>query len=193
MIVGILLAAGESRRFGSRKLLHPLADGTPIGVRSAENLASAVDRAIAVVAPGDGQLIDCLAKTALAICACPRSHEGMGASLACGVRATSDASGWVIALADMPFVLPSTIALVAQALRDGAPIAAPEHAGERGHPVGIASEYYPELAALGGDVGARHILQRDRSRIVVLAVDDPGIHRDIDAPEDVRPEERGIE
>ena len=186
MIVGILLAAGESRRFGARKLLHPLADGTPIGVRSAVNLAAAVDRAIAVVAPNDGTLIDLLAKTELEICACPQSHEGMGASLACGVRAGADADGWVIALADMPFVLPSTIARIAQALRDGAPIAAPTYGGTRGHPVGIAREYYEKLAALSGDVGAKDILQRDRARIVLLEADDPGIHRDIDTPQDLR-------
>lgn len=185
MIVGILLAAGESRRFGSRKLLHPLADGTPIGVRSATNLVGAVDRAIAVVAPGDGLLIDRLARTSVEICACPHSHEGMGASLACGVRASPDADGWVIALADMPFVLPSTVALVAQALRDGARLAAPIFADRRGHPVGISREYYAELAKLGGDTGAKSILQRDRDRIVLLSVDDPGIHRDIDSLEDL--------
>lgn len=185
MIVGILLAAGESRRFGSRKLLHPLADGTPIGVRSAANLTGAVDRAIAVVAPGDGLLIDRLAKTNVEICACPQSHEGMGASLACGVRASADAEGWVIALADMPFVLPSTIALIVQALRDGAPIVAPAYADRRGHPVGISGEYHTELAALSGDIGAKNILQRDRARIVLLPVDDPGIHRDVDTLQDL--------
>jgi molybdenum cofactor cytidylyltransferase len=185
MIVGILLAAGESRRFGSRKLLHPLADGTPIGVRAAANLAAAVDRAVAVVAPDDGELIDRLARIAIDICPCPHAHLGMGSSLACGVRAADDADGWVIALADMPFVRIPTIVAVAQALRDGAAIAAPEHAGARGHPVGFARHYFGELAALAGDVGARHILQRDRERIVLVPVNDAGIHRDIDTPQDV--------
>ena len=185
MIVGILLAAGESRRFGSRKLLHPLADGTPIGVRSAAKLAGAVDRAIAVVSPDDGELIDRLVRTAVELCACPQAHEGMGSSLGCGVRAAADADGWVIALADMPFVLPATIAAVTQALRAGAPIVAPVYRGERGHPVGIAREYFAELAALTGDVGAKGILRRDRARIVLLPVDDPGVHRDIDTPKDL--------
>jgi molybdenum cofactor cytidylyltransferase len=107
----------------------------------------------------------------------------MGASLACGVRASRDADGWVIALADMPFVLPSTIVGIVQALRDGAPIAAPVHGGARGNPVGFAREYCAELTGLSGDVGAKHILRRDAARVVPVPVEDAGIHRDIDTPE----------
>ena len=75
--------------------------------------------------------------------------------------------------------------MVAQALRDGAPLAAPVQAGRRGHPVGFGREYYGELVALTGDTGARHILERDRSRIVLVPVDDPGILLDIDKPGDI--------
>lgn len=187
MIVGILLAAGESRRFGSRKLLHPLPGGEAIGRRSAVNLASAVDRVVAVVAPQDDAIRALFEGAGVEVCVCPRAKEGMGASLACGVRAAADAQGWVIALADMPFVQPHTIAAVAAALRAGAALAAPVHAGQRGHPVGFAREYYDQLVALGGDVGARDILQRDAARLAAVPVDDPGVHRDIDTPRDLNP------
>lgn len=185
MIAGILLAAGAARRFGGRKLLQPLADGTPIGLRSAASLVAAVDRALAVVAPDDAALADLLAPTGVGICPCAASHAGMGASLACGVRAAADADGWIIALADMPFVRPASIRAVAAALRAGAPIAQPVHAGERGHPVGFAREFYAELAALGGDEGARRLVAREQARVVRVPVDDPGITRDIDTPADL--------
>lgn len=186
MIAGVLLAAGDSRRFRSRKLLHPLADGTPIGVRSAENLVAAVDRAFAVLAPDDRELSALLAPTGVIICPCQRSREGMGASLACGVRASPDADGWIIALADMPFLMPSTIAAVAQALRDGAPLAAPACGGQRGHPVGFTRRYHAELEQLTGDAGARDIVKRESQELRLLSIEDPGMHRDIDTPEDLR-------
>lgn len=185
MIVGILLAAGASRRFGSRKLLHALAEGVPLGLRSAQTLQSALAKTIAVVAPLERELADLYQQAGWEICVCARSHEGMGASLACGVRASAAADGWIIALADMPFIRPATIAAIARALQGGAPIAAPVCAGRRGHPVGFGREYYAELAALGGDEGGRAIVKRDERKLVLVPADDPGIHADIDTPEDL--------
>lgn len=186
MIVGILLAAGAARRFGSRKLLHPLPDGTPIGLQSARNLAFAVARTIAIVLPGDEALTRLFGSAGIEVCPCPQASEGMGASLACGVRASAQADGWIVALADMPFVQPGTIAAVQRALQEGAALAAPVQGGRRGHPVGIARQYFVELAALTGDVGARDILQRDRTHMVLLPVIDPGVHRDIDVVADLQ-------
>jgi molybdenum cofactor cytidylyltransferase len=109
----------------------------------------------------------------------------MGESLAHAVRATRDAGGWVIALADMPFVRPETIRAVAWRLAAGAPIVAPRYHGERGHPVGIAARYLAELEALAGDEGARAILKRDAALVEFVDCDDPGVLRDVDTPADL--------
>ena len=73
------------------------------------------------------------------------------------LRAAPDADGWLIALADMPFVRPETIRAVLAALAKGAAIAAPSYRGERGHPVGFARAFYEELSTLKGDAGAREL------------------------------------
>ncbi len=186
MIVGILLAAGRSQRFGADKLLQPLPDGTAVALRSAQRLLAAVDRVVAVVPPQAGELQALLAGPGLIVQVNPLAATGMGSSLACGVRASAAADGWLIALADMPFVAPATLAAVAAALRAGAPVAAPTHGGRLGHPVGFRHRYYEELTRLDGDRGARALMQRDRRHLVEVPVNDVGIHLDIDTPADLQ-------
>ena len=118
---------------------------------------------------------------------CQDAAAGMGASLACGVKAAAEAAGWLIALADMPFLCSATVSAVAQALRAGALIAAPVWNGRRGHPVGFGRQCYPALAALQGDTGARELLAAHPDRITWVPCDDPGIVRDIDLPSDLPP------
>ena len=116
---------------------------------------------------------------------CANARDGMGASLACGVEAASDAKGWVVALADMPWIAPETIARVAAAIKAGATVAAPFMRGERGHPVGFARSCYAELAALSGDAGAKAIVAAHRESLMRIDVDDAGTTRDVDSPTDL--------
>ena len=116
---------------------------------------------------------------------CANADAGMGASLACGVLATRDAAGWVVALGDMPWIEPSTISRVAKAIEEGAVVAAPFHRGQRGHPVGFAAACLPELAALTGDDGAKSVVAAHRDSLARIDVDDPGTLRDVDRPTDV--------
>lgn len=186
-LAGVLLAAGSSARFGTNKLLVPLADGVPMSVAAARHLRASVDRCVAVVRPGDSELAALLAAEQLQVIECARAPEGMGASLACGIGACIDADAWLIALADMPFVLPDTIARVAAAMRGGATLAAPIFQGRRGHPVGFERRFAPALLALTGDAGARALLAQYDAQLTRVACDDPGILRDIDTPADGAP------
>ena len=189
-IRGILLAAGYSTRFGSNKLLQPLPPdspqaGVPIALAAARHLIEALPDSIAVVRPRAQKLGKMLRDAGYKTVVCKNAAEGMGVSLAAGVRATDDASGWVIALADMPFIRPDSIRIVAKALSEGAAIAAPAYRGERGHPVGFARRFLGELSALRGDTGARDVLRQHPDWITLYEVDDPGVLRDIDEPSDL--------
>ena len=184
-IVGILLAAGRGSRFGGPKLLTPLADGTPLGVAAARRLCSAVPEVVAVVHPADRELAQALASAGAQLVECAEAEAGMGVSLAAGVGATADADGWVIALADMPYIGVDSIGALVQALVDGAALVAPCYRGQRGHPVGFSAEFGPALRALQGDRGARDLLARHADRLQCLEVDDPGILRDVDTPADL--------
>ena len=188
--VGILLAAGRGTRFGGDKLLAQLGSnsglaGECIGATACRHLLLALPRVIAVVRPDDAALAAALGAAGARIVRCVDADDGMGASLACGVRATRDAAGWVVALADMPWIEPSTIARVAAAVAEGAPVAAPFHRGARGHPVGFSSACYAALAALTGDEGAKSVVAAHHDSLARIDVDDAGTLRDIDTPADM--------
>lgn len=185
MIAGILLAAGTGSRFGSNKLLHPLPCGTPIAIAATRTLLSGVDHGIAVVPETNPQLADLLHAEGMEIVYCPNAADGMGKSLACGVAARQHAEGWIIALADMPYIQPETVNNVANLLRTGAPIVAPGYQGKRGHPVGFGREFYNELIQLTGDQGARQLLSTHAAHLQLFTCEDAGIFADIDKPSDL--------
>ena len=117
---------------------------------------------------------------------------GMGGSIACGVGASQDATGWLIALADMPYLKTDTITLLADRLQNGATIIAPQYGRQRGHPVGFSRPYRQELLALRDDIGARNILQRHQQQLELVPTDDAGVITDVDRPSDVSHVERMI-
>jgi molybdenum cofactor cytidylyltransferase len=184
-VVGILLAAGRGQRFGSHKLLATLPSGDPIGVASARSLVRAVPASVAVIRPGDRELGRRLSALGLRVIENPGADEGMGASLAAGVTATADATGWLIALADMPWIRPRTIRTLADGLAAGASLIAPVHRGRRGHPVGFARKWRGPLQSLAGDEGARHLLADHAAELTLRPTTDFGTLRDVDLPPDL--------
>ena len=186
MIIGLLLAAGRGTRFGTHKLLHPLDDGMTIAGHAARNLIAALPSSVAVVRPGDTALHEILTGQGLAIIECAQAAHGMGASIACGVSATSSADGWVIALADMPWIRPQTIYAVAQQVRAGAGMAAPFYQAQRGHPVGFAAAFKENLLALHLDTGAREVMESALESLVLTITADEGVLLDVDVPADAQ-------
>ncbi|KML59249.1 molybdopterin-guanine dinucleotide biosynthesis protein MobA [Burkholderia cepacia] len=189
LATGVLLAGGLGQRFDPSglhsKLLALLPDGTPVAVAAARHLAAATADVIAIVRPGAEKLAILLNEAGCQVVYAPDTERGMGATLAAGVRATADATGWLVALGDMPWIAASTYEAVTRALdTDGASIIAPAHRGVRGHPVGFAAHHYDALAALDGDTGARMLFAS--APVKLLDVDDPGILRDVDTPADLR-------
>ena len=101
------------------------------------------------------------------------------------MAAGGDTDGWVVALADMPCIGVPTLRRVAEAIAGGAALAAPVHAGRRGHPVGFAARWKDALLALEGDEGARAILRQHAALLQTLQTDDPGVLQDVDTPADL--------
>lgn len=186
-IVGILLAAGKGIRFDPdgrhNKLLQGIEGGNTVATSAAAPLLSSLEKVIAIVREDHHPLATELRQAGCVLFVCPEAESGMAASIVSGLRHTIDAAGWIIALADMPYVETETIAALATALRDGADIAVPVCQGQRGNPVGFSRRHLPALLRLEGDCGARDLLQT--CPVTSVIVDDAGILRDIDTAGDL--------
>lgn len=186
-ICGILLAAGQSQRFGQHnKLLQPLSNGLPLITQAVRTMRSALDM-VAVIIPQDSEaLVNALRDEVVQIIFNPEAEIGMGNSLACGVTATIEANGWIIGLADMPWIQPTTISRIKTSLQNGQSLVAPRYRSVRGHPVGFGQNYRDALLQLEGDAGARTLLKQHKAELHFLDVDDPGILMDVDTPADLK-------
>ena len=186
----VLLAAGSGSRFGGDKLEAPLSDGTPLVLATARGLLAAGGAVLAVVRGArdrDGQGAARLLRALPDIDSvpCAGAAQGIGHSIACGVRHSADANGWLLALGDMPFVRPETIRRLLDALAGGASLVAPCHGGRRGHPVGFSRRWRSSLLRLSGDIGARRVLAANPDALMLIDVEDAGVLLDVDRPADL--------
>ena len=184
MIVGVVLAAGLSRRMGKAKLLLPL-EGKSILRWSVEALQPHVDQLVVVVPPDAAAIRIALDGLRVRFATNPQPDAGQGTSVATGVKAlTRDATAAVIALGDQPRFPDGLVRdLLATFSSSGKPIAAPVYRGVQGTPVVFAASMFGELRTLEGDAGARAVVRRDPRRVSTLAVD-ADMPFDVDTPDD---------
>lgn len=164
--------------------MQHLADDSPVAVASARALLAVLPDVVAVVRDSTSELGLQLAAIGCRVLSCPDASRGMAASLVCGLHAVPENAGCLIALADMPFVRPATLRALADAVMQGADIAAPVLNGRRGNPVAFSAWHRHRLLDLTGDQGARTLLQQ--YPVHEIEVTDRGVIRDIDTPSDLQ-------
>lgn len=192
-IAPLVLAAGQSSRFGSDKLLHTIShqgDEKPLILHSLSPWVK-VFPVVNVVVREDNEallqlLTGCDISGRLRLIITANAHKGMSQSFIAGVKAHEQADGWLVGLGDMPYLGSRVIAASLAALEAGAQITLPEFMGRRGHPVGFAARFLPQLLALKADTGAKGIIQSHKKLVYPIQADNEGIFRDIDCPEDLQ-------
>lgn len=179
-VFGLVLAAGRSRRFAGDKRRALLPCGRTLLQASVENARAAFPQIWVVLRPDDDAQALGLSPD-VQIVRCADADLGMGHSLACGIRALQDsaASAAAVLLADMPWIKPDTLRQLAS-MADPRRIALPVHAGQRGHPVIIGRNFWPELVTLQGDQGAKAVIAANQPHCEVLQTEDSGVLRDAD-------------
>lgn len=185
-VAALVLAAGSSRRMGgANKLLQPV--GGIAMLRRVVNAALASRcSSVRIVTGADSDAVQaCLDGLDVQFVNNLEHETGMASSLRCGLAALpADADAVVVLLADMPWIDGGHIDRLLAAFDPQQPkIVAPVRDGRRGNPILWPREFFAEMMAVSGDVGAREVLQRHASRIDSVAFDDDAIFADVDTPE----------
>ncbi len=192
MIAGIFLAAGEGRRFGGGKLLHPVA-GVPLYYMAlSQAAASRLSEIRVVTGPETVDLERDIAGRRFA--GEPRIHvdhnpdakRGMMSSLKTGLAAVEggcDAA--MVLLADMPLVTAIMINTLIGAFEKCPSIVIPECAGRLRHPRVIPARLFPEFMELADDEKGTKIINRYREETVRVPLGSELNYIDIDTPEDL--------
>ena len=181
----LVLAAGASRRFGSPKLLHTMADGRPLIQHTLQAICKSGLEVVVVHKPNDTALINALTPFNITLVEnnAEAPNSGMGTSIAAGVAATPHWQGWLICLSDMPFIKTETYKQLATCLQHH-PMVIPCLGNQKGHPRGFQHSHRQALLNLKGDQGPKQLIQSSNDTYF-LPVEDSGVIQDIDRPEDL--------
>ena len=109
----------------------------------------------------------------------------MAHSLSFGVKHSKDADAWLVALGDMPYLDTRTADALVRRCKETDGIIVPRYDGQAGHPVVFPARFYSDLVTLGGDTGARAVIDAHAKEVMWVDTHDRGVLRDIDVPEDL--------
>jgi molybdenum cofactor cytidylyltransferase len=189
-IAGLVLAAGRSTRMGGPNKLLAEIRGKPLVRIAAEQALASRAKPVTVVTGHEREQVEAaLAGLPVLFVHNPDFATGLGSSLKAGVAALPpDVDGVVVCLADMPQVDAALIDRLIAAFdpEKGALAVIPTLDGKRGNPVLWSRRFFPELMAIDGDVGARHLIGRYNEAVVELPVTGKAALLDVDTPEALR-------
>lgn len=176
-VAAVILAAGMSTRLGRPKQTL-LLDGEPLVAHVGRRLkASKAQRVMAVVGANANNVRAALDEYVDEFVTNEAFAEGQGTSIAVPIAyvdilgdllGTCDAILYV--LADQPGIQTDVIDNVIDAWLDGARIVMAQYDDCAGHPVLFDRQYWPELEALRGDQGGRHVIARHQSAVTYVRV-----------------------
>jgi molybdenum cofactor cytidylyltransferase len=186
-VAAVVLAAGRSTRMGGpNKLLADIARRPLVRIAAEEALASRAKPVIVVTGHQREQVETALAGLPVQFVHNPDFADGLGTSVRAGIAAVpADADGAIVCLGDMPQVDAGLIDRLIAAFDpdQGALVVMPTFEGRRGNPVLWSRRFFPDLTAIEGDVGARHLIGRYSEAVVEVPLAGKAALVDVDTPE----------
>jgi molybdenum cofactor cytidylyltransferase len=186
-VAALVLAAGRSSRMGGPNKLLAEIGGRPLARIVTEQVLASRARPVIVVTGHQRERVEAaLAGLPVEFVYNAAFADGLGTSLKAGIAALpAQADGVIVCLGDMPQVDAAMIDRLVGALAPdkGALIAVPTIAGQRGNPVVWSRRFFPELMAVEGDIGARHLIGRYSEAVIEVPLTGTAALTDVDTPE----------
>lgn len=186
VIVGLLLAAGESTRMGSPK---PLLDwrGRPLVQYQVQQLLrGGCDLVIVVLGHRASRVIPFIPAQGARVVVNPLYRRGRATSVRAGAAAVPPEARWVLVLGvDQPRPAGAIRQVVRAAVASRAAIVTPTYGGRHGHPTAFAGRLLPELAQVeDATLGLRAVVQRHREEIQEAPAASDVVLQDLNTPQD---------
>ena len=184
MIAAVILAAGASSRMGTIKALLPLHGETLLSRIVRLGRAAGAERLVVVLGPPHGERIAAALPPGVTVAWNPDPSRGMLSSVQAALPGlfgpAEQGRGALLWPVDVPLVALASVQRLLAA--DPTQLAAPCHGERGGHPLWLPAALFPEVLALPATASLRTL--RARHPLTRVAVDDPGVLRDLDTPED---------
>ena len=185
-IAALILAAGESRRMGSPKMLLPF-KGATIIERVIENvLASEINSATVVLGAEKERILSVIKRYGINSVINENYRDGMLSSVRTGLSAIRGSYDAVMIFpGDMPLIAPGiTNTLIGSFGKSSKRIIIPVSGSMRGHPILISSHLHDEIGKLDDNEGLRQLAVRFPDEVLEISVDDHSVLKDIDTREE---------
>lgn len=185
-VCAIVLAAGESTRMGSPKMLLSYNGMTVIEQVISNVLAAGVSDVMIVLGSGREEIVRGIAKYPVLHCYNDNYKNGMLSSVQCGFASLPEHSRAALIMpGDQPMIGPREISRVIMSWKaSGKGIVMPVYNSRRGHPLIVDIKYRDEVLALPTEEGLRSLADHHPDDVLEAETDDPSVLRDIDTRED---------
>ena len=183
----IMLAAGNSRRFGSNKLMYEV-DGVPMYLRTLRQLQKATEkipdsRIMLVTQPQYQEIIDAAKEIGAEVLINPQPERGISSSMQIGLESAKDADACLFTVADQPWLTAETIIALYDAFQSENKGMACTRRGEKtGNPCIFSKKYYNELMEIIGDKGGKQVIKRHPEDVAYIKISDERELVDVDVP-----------
>ncbi len=185
-IWAIILAAGESKRMGSPKMVLPFKGKTIIENVIESISGSEIENMVLVLGADSEKIIKAVEGMDVKHCYNVNYKQGMLSSVKCGFSSLPyHFSAALVFQGDQPMIGRDIIHAVVNAYRQtGKGIVMPVFDKKRGHPLLVDSKYRDEIMKLDDEQGLRALAYKFPSDVLEVRVKTRGVLKDIDTEED---------